>query len=60
MLRIVREEGIPKLFAGYPPYAFRNIVFSIVKFSVFDPGLFQLYLTKSLRPKFHFFSERWT
>eukprot|EP00667_Euglena_gracilis_P003333 EG_transcript_3341 len=36
VLRIVREEGIPKLFAGYPPYAFRNIVFSIVKFSVFD------------------------
>lgn len=34
--RIIREEGLAKLFAGYPFFASRNIVFSLVKFSVFD------------------------
>ena len=34
--RIIREEGVGTLYAGYIPYLLRTIVFTIVKFTVFD------------------------
>jgi len=34
--RIAAEEGLRRLWSGYPPYVTRNVVFTIVKFTVFD------------------------
>jgi len=34
--RMIKEEGVGSLYAGYPAYVYRNTIYTIVKFCVFD------------------------